>query len=671
LQRDDEAKSSYVRSVAERFKLRRRTFSQEKGVIDMVEAETQNQSHVFQADVARLLHLLVHSVYSDRDIFLRELISNGADACEKLRYEALADPSKTEDGAGFVIGVEIDKEARTLAVTDNGIGMSHADLTDALGTIARSGTRAFLDRLAADAKDDAVVGQDLIGQFGIGFYSVFMVADRVSVETRRAGTNEAFLWTSDGKGSFGIAPMALDKAPKRGTRVALHLNDASDLYLEVDQVERIIREHSSAVAVPIELIAAPGEAARRVTDGSALWTKPKSAVTEAEYAEFYRTFAGQFDEPAMTIHWRAEGRHEYTVLAFVPGSRPFDLFDPGRQGRTKLYVRHVLISQDIEIVPRWLRFVRVLVDSADLPLNLSRELIQESSILAAIKRAAANRIIQELTKLAEEQPEAFAKVWDHFGAVLKEGLYEDPERRDAIFKLARFTTSTHSEGERTLADYVAAFRPNQTAIYYLAGEDLKRLAASPQIEGFRARGIEVLLLPDPIDAFWVSTALGFDGKPFKSVTQGAADIKSIDLVEGAQAPSPSPSSAAQATLFALMKQVLEDAVSEVRASDRLSESVACLVAADNGFDRRLERMLAEHGQLANASKPILEINPTHPLVATIAARVTDFDKEALVDIIWLIFDEARLMDGDKPADAASFSARLTRVLLKAAAPPAK
>jgi molecular chaperone HtpG len=634
----------------------------------MVEAETQSQSHVFQADVARLLHLMVHSVYSDRDIFLRELISNGADACEKLRYEALADPGKTEDGTGFAIGVEIDKEARTLAVTDNGIGMSHADLTDALGTIARSGTRAFLDRLAADAKDDVVVGQDLIGQFGIGFYSVFMVADGVAVETRRAGTDEAFLWTSDGKGSFSIAPMPLDKAPKRGTRVVLHLNDASDLYLEVDQVERIIREHSSAVAVPIHLIAAPGEAARRLTDGSALWTKPRSAVTEAEYTEFYRAFAGQFDEPALTVHWRAEGRHEYAVLAFVPGSRPFDLFDPGRKGRTKLYVRHVLISQEVEIVPRWLRFVRVLVDSADLPLNVSREMIQESSVLAAIKRAATNRIIQELTKLAEDQPEAFAKVWDHFGAVLKEGLYEDPERRDAIFKLARFATSTHPGGGRTLADYVAALRPNQTAIYYLAGEDLKRLAASPQIEGFRARGIEVLLLPDPIDAFWVSTALGFDSKPFKSVTQGAADIKSIELVESAQAPS--TPSAAQATLFALMKQVLEDAVSEVRASDRLSESVACLVAADHGFDRRLERMLAEHGQLASASKPILEINPTHPLVATLATRVTDFDKDALADIIWLIFDEARLMDGDKPADAASFAARLTRVLLKAAALPA-
>jgi molecular chaperone HtpG len=641
----------------------------------MAEAETQSQSHAFQADVARLLHLMVHSVYSDRDIFLRELISNGADACEKLRYEALADPAKTADGAAFAIRVELDKEARTLAIIDNGIGMSHADLTDALGTIARSGTRAFLDRIAADTQnksedkakeDSAAVGQDLIGQFGIGFYSAFMVADRVEVTTRRAGTDDVFLWTSDGKGSFTITQLPLDNAPARGTRVVLHLNEASGDYLEVDQVERIIREHSSAVAVPIEIVAAPGEEPRRLTDGLALWTKPKSAISAEEYTEFYRTFAGQFDEPALTVHWRAEGRHEYTVLAFVPGSRPFDLFDPGRTGRSKLYVRHVLISQEAEIVPRWLRFARVLVDSADLPLNVSRELIQESSVLAAIKRAVANRLLQELTKLAEENPESFAKVWEHFGGVLKEGLYEDPERRDAIFKFARFTTSRDPDGKRTLAEYVASLRENQTAIYYLLGDDLKRLAASPQLEGFRARGIEVLLLPDPIDAFWVSSALGFEGKPFKSVTQGAADIKSVALADGAETPSQEPSSAALATLFVLMKQVLDASVSDVRASDRLSESVACLVAAEHGLDRRLERMLAEHGQLGAASKPILEINPTHPLVATLLPLVDHADKDGLADMIWLIFDEARLMDGEQPADAAQFAARLTRVLLKAA-----
>jgi molecular chaperone HtpG len=622
------------------------------------------ESHAFQADVARLLDLMVHSVYSERDIFLRELVSNGADACEKLRYEALADPSLIAQDSSFLITISLDKSARTLTVVDNGIGMSEVDLAQSLGTIARSGTRAFLDSLT----EDAPVGKDLIGQFGIGFYSAFMVAEGIDVETRRAGANEAFLWSSDGKGTFSIAPLALEAAPARGTRVILHLKEQASEYLEPERIERVLREHSSAITVPIAFVDSLGKEARRLTDGSALWTRPKSAVSADEYNEFYRSLCGQFDEPALTLHWRAEGRHEYTVLTFVPGSPPFDLFDASRKGRGKLYVRHVLIAEDAEILPSWLRFVRLVVDSADLPLNVSRELIQESAVFSAIKKGVANRVVQELTKLSETDAEAYAKIWKNFGAVMKEGLYEDPERRDALFKLARFATSVDLDGRRTLTEYVAALRPNQTAIYYLAGDDIKRLEASPQLEGFRARGIEVLLLPDPIDAFWVSTAAGYEGKPFKSVSQGAADIASIPLKEGAAAPA-EPPSAALATLFALMKQELDEVASDVRASDRLSESPACLVAADQGLDRRLERMLAEHGQLKNASKPVLEINPKHPLIAALAAKVGRRDKVALNDAIWLVFDEARLMEGEKLADAAGFAARLTRILLKAISEP--
>ncbi len=628
-----------------------------------------SQSHAFQADVSRLLDLMVHSVYSERDIFLRELVSNGADACEKLRYEAIANPALVGDDSNFLITVTLDKELRTLTVADNGIGMSQEDLTQALGTIARSGTRAFLDRLNTEGKDDAA-GKDLIGQFGIGFYSAFMVADRIDVETRKAGSDEAFLWSSDGKGTFSIAPLALDKAPARGTRVILHLKEGASEYLEASRVEHILREHSSAITVPIALVEAPGQEPRKLTEGSALWTKPKSAITQEEYTEFYRDLSGQFDEPALTLHWRAEGRHEYTVLAFVPGSRPFDLFDSSRKGRGKLYVRHVLIAADADLLPSWLRFVRIVVDSADLPLNMSRELIQQSPVFAAIKKAVANRVVQELTKLEESDPEAFGKIWANFGAVLKEGLYEDPERRDVLFKLARFTSTADLDGKRTLAAHVAALRPNQTAIYYLNGDDVKTLAASPQLEGFRARGIEVLLLADPIDAFWVSSAAGYDGKPFKSVSQGAADIKAIPLLEGKEETAAEPPSAALASLFVLMKQELADAVSDVRASDRLSESPACLIAPEHGFDRRLERILAEHGQLREASKPVLEINPSHPLVAALAAQVGHADKAALADIIWLVFDEARLLDGEKPVNAADFAARLTRVLTKAVAEPA-
>jgi molecular chaperone HtpG len=610
---------------------------------------------------------MVHSVYSDRDVFLRELLSNAADACEKLRYEALADPALAPDS--FAIRIALDKNAQSLAIEDNGIGMSHQDLTDHLGTIARSGTRAFLDRLGTGS-GDAVEGEDgrekldLIGQFGIGFYSAFMVADRVDVFTRRAGSHDAFHWSSDGKGTFSIERLEGDEAPVRGTRVVLHLNETSKDYLETGQIERIVREHSSALTVPIELVEEKGGELRKISDGAALWTKPKAAITEHDYKEFYQTLGGVFDDPALTIHWHVEGRQEYTVLAFVPGSQPFDLFDPARPGRAKLYVRHVLITDDAEVLPRWLRFVRLVVDSADLPLNVSRETIQQSPVFTAIKKAVTNRVLQELVKLAESDKDKFAKVWEHFGAVLKEGLYEDPERRDALFGMARFATSTSPEGGRGLKDYVAGLQTNQTAIYYLLGEDLSRLSVSPQIEGFRARGIEVLLLPDPVDAFWVATAVGFDGKPFKSVTQGAADIKSIPLKEQPDAAAAEPQAAAGlATLYALMKLVLGESVEDVRASDRLSTSPACLVASDSGPDRQLERMLAASGRLGPASKPVLEINPGHPLIRALAMKIGAPDKEKFEDIIWLLFDEARVMEGEKPADA--FAARLTRVLLDA------
>jgi molecular chaperone HtpG len=627
-----------------------------------------SQPQAFQADVAKLLHLMVHSVYSDRDVFLRELLSNAADACEKLRYEALKDPAFAPDS--FVIRISIDKDAQSLAIEDNGIGMSQEDLNAHLGTIARSGTRAFLDQIRTEAGEgaDAREKLDLIGQFGIGFYSAFMVADRVDVFTRRAGSSEAFHWSSDGKGTFSIVPVADDEIPVRGTRVVLHLNEASKDYLEAGRIERVVREHSSALTVPIELIEKAGGEPRRISDGAALWTKPKAAITEHDYKEFYQTLGMMFDEPALTLHWHVEGRQDYTVLAFVPGSPPFDLSDPSRAGRAKLYVRHVLITDAAEVLPRWLRFVRLVVDSADLPLNVSREMIQESPVFAAIKKAVTNRVLQELVKLAENDKEKFAKVWEHFGAVLKEGLYEDPERRDALFDLARFATSTSPEGGRTLKEYIAGLQPNQTAIYYLLGEDLARLAASPQLEGFTAGGIEVLLLPDHVDAFWTTTAVGFDGKPFKSVTQGAADIKSIPLKEnpdeGVAAAEPSGSSLA--TLYALMKQVLGESVEDVRASDRLSSSPACLVASEHGPDRRLERMLAASGRLGTASKPVLEINPTHPLIRALASQIEAPDKEKFEDIIWLLFDEARVMEGERPADA--FAARLTRVLLGAVGP---
>ena len=619
----------------------------------------------FEADVSRLLHLMVHSVYSDRDIFVRELISNAADACEKLRYEALAKPELIEDGNPFAITLSVDPDKKTLTFSDNGVGMSRQELVEALGTIARSGTRAFLEQLAAQSPDkEAKEATSLIGQFGIGFYSSFMVAEEVTVDSRRAGASEAWRWTSDGKGAFTIAPLAIEDAPTRGTRVVLHLNDASHEYAEASRMERIVREHSGAIAVPIDIVDKPGAEPRRIGDGAAIWAKAKSDVTPEQYTEFYRSLSGQYDEPALTAHWRAEGRHEYTVLAFIPGSRPFDLFDPARKGRNKLYVRRVLITQDADLLPSWLRFVRLVVDSADLPLNVSREMIQESAVFNAIRKGVTNRIMQELTKLAENEAEKFAKVWEHFGSVIKEGLYEDPERRDALYKIARFVSTKHPAGDRTLADYVKDLRENQTAIYYLTGEDAKRLAASPQLEGFRARGVEILLLADPVDAFWVSTAAGFEGKPFKSISQGDADIKAIPFVEGATPPA--EATAEVATLIAYIKQTLEGEIADARASARLTDSVACLVAPEFGPDRQLERMLAAHGRVGERVKPVLEVNATHPLTAALAKRFKDNADKALVDdAAWLILDEARLVDGETLKDAPAFAARLRRVMEKA------
>ena len=620
------------------------------------------QSHTFEADVAKLLHLMVHSVYSDKDVFLRELISNAADACEKLRYEALSNPALLGEDQKGTIRITLDADARRITIADNGIGMSAEEMIEALGTIARSGTKAFVERLETAQQAE---GSQLIGQFGVGFYSTFMVADKVEVFSRRAGSDIANVWSSDGKGSYTVAPASLDEAPARGTRVVLHLMEDAKSYAETYTIENLIKTHSGHVPVPILLADKPDAEPQQIGDGAALWTRPKSDISEADYTDFYRSVAGQFDDPALTIHFRAEGRQEYTMLAFVPGSRPFDLFDPQRKGRMKLYVRRVLITDEADLLPGYLRFVRGLIDSADLPLNVSREMIQESPLLTAIRKAATGRVLGDLDKLATSDAAAYAKVWENFGSVLKEGLYEDFERRDALLGLARFK-STASGGEwRSLKDYVAGLKDNQTAIYYLAGDDAKRLENSPHIEGFRARGIEVLLLSDPVDSFWVTSALGFEGKPFKSVTQGAADLDLIPLAEKPEEQTPEVS-AAIASYIAYLKTTLGDDVSDVRASERLTSSAVCLVAPDNGMDKRMEQILASSGKLDGAlQKPILEINPRHALVTRLAtARESGGDAALIESATRLLLDEARILDGTVPTDPTGFAERLSQVLAK-------
>ncbi|CAH0498499.1 molecular chaperone HtpG [Sphingomonas paucimobilis] len=617
------------------------------------------ETRSFETDVAKLLHLMVHSVYSDKDVFLRELISNAADACEKLRYEMLSHP---ELGSGELprITVTLDPDQRRLIVEDNGIGMNEAEMIEALGTIARSGTKAFMERVAS-AKD--AEGAQLIGQFGVGFYSAFMVADKVDVFSRRAGGDTAAHWSSDGLGTYSVEIAELADAPTHGTRVVLELKEDAAQYAQRFNSEGIIKAQSGHVPVPIFLLEKPDAEPVQIGDGAALWTKPKSEISEEDYTDFYRSVAGQFDKPALTLHYRAEGLHEYSVLAFIPEMKPFDLFDPERHGRMKLYVKRVFITDEAEILPRYLRFVRGLVDSSDIPLNVSREMIQESPVLAAIQKGVANRLLSELEKLSTNDADAYQQFWMNFGAVLKEGLYEDYGRRETLLGLARFKTTTSGTEWRSLKDYVAAIKENQTAIYYATGPDLDRLASSPQLEGFRARGIEVLLLTDQVDSFWVTAGLDFEGKPFKSVTQGSADLGLIPLTEG-DAPAASTSDEVSG-FIEFVKEVLKDEVSDVRASERLTESAACLVAPEHGMDRQLEKLLAASGRGGTAARPVLEINPRHDLVQKLAGLAADADLRE--DSARLLLDEARIADGELPADPRGFAARLGRIWTKALA----
>lgn len=648
------------------------------------------QKRAFEADVSRLLHMMVHSVYSDKSVFLRELISNAADACEKLRYESIARPELVGDGSAKMhIDVRLDQTRRTLTIEDNGIGMTAAEMTDALGTIARSGTRAFMDDLKGAAPDTATQDKDddkpsseahLIGQFGVGFYSAFMVADRVDVYSRKAGDEAATHWSSDGKGEFTVEEANAADAPAYGTRIVLHLMANADEWLDADNVRRHIQDQSGHVPVPISLHftrpapqqddAAEAETPadenvdEQVVDGSALWTRARQDITADEYADFYRSTGGMYDDPAMTIHYRAEGRHEFNALLFTPSSRPFDLLDPERKGRVKLYVKRVFITDDAEILPRYLRFVRGVVDSADLPLNLSREMIQNSPVLRAISQNVTGRVLTELEKLAETDSEAYAKVWENFGAVIKEGVHEDFARQERLLGLARFKTTTSDGPWRSLKDYLADLRENQTAIYYITGDEAARIENSPHLEGYRARGVEVLLLTDPVDSFWVMGAPGFDGKPFRSVTQGGADLDLIPLKD-AEAEPQGEATPEVAAFIASVKEALGDAVSEVRASNRLTDSLVCLVAPGGGYDRHLERMLSGAGRIDQVTKPVLEINPHHEL-AGVLAMLPVTDEEFRLDVAHLLLDEAAILDGSQVSDASAFANRLTRLLTRAA-----
>ena len=622
----------------------------------MTTIDAAAESQPFQAEVAELLHLMVHSVYSETDIFLRELISNASDACDKLRYEAIASPDLIADGASPKIRIVPSKKANTLSVVDSGIGMDRQELIDNLGTIARSGTKSFLSRLS-EAKD----GAGLIGQFGVGFYSAFMVAERIVVTSRRAGTDEAFVWSSSGGAGFDIAPASEEDAKRidRGTEIVLHLKPDAAKYLETYEIRRIVGAYSDNIQFPIELVAEEGEP-RQINSASALWQRSKSDLKPEDYTQAYKSIAGAFDEPAMTLHYRAEGRQSYAVLLFSPSTKPFDLVEPSGKGKVKLYVRRVFITDDADLLPRYLRFIRGVVDSEDLPLNISREMLQNNPQLAQIRKAVTGRVVGELESLSDKEPETLAKIWDAFGSVIKEGIYEDYERREKLLALSRFTTTVGDK--RSLKQYVENLKPNQTEVYYLVGDSAERLKSNPKLESAAARGIEVLLLTDPVDAFWTSAPLDFDGKPLKSLSQGDVDFGLIPLQDdGAKEDANSKTDTDEAATIAAIKAALGDRVSDVRASQRLTASASCLVAGGHGLDRELERLLARQNRAAG-SKPVLEINMRHPLVAAVAqAAVVNGDA---ADLSFLLLEQAQILDGELPEDPAAFASRLNRLVLR-------
>jgi len=622
----------------------------------MTEKKNQEERHDFQAEVSRLLHLMVHSVYSEKEVFLRELISNASDACDQLRHLALTQPELAGDETDFGITITLDKSARTITISDNGIGMNHDDVVENLGTIARSGTQAFVEQLSGDAKKDT----SLIGQFGVGFYSAFMVADQVTVLTRKAGENAAWQWESDGMGAYTVAPA--EKAT-RGTDIVLHVREDADEYLDRSRLEHIIKTYSDHIAFPITLKeVGENEEGERVNEGQALWARPKSEITDEQYKEFYHHVSHGFDDPWLRVHYKAEGVIEYTVLLFIPSTRPFDLYDPARKPNVKLFVKRVFITDDCEdILPGYLRFLRGVIDSEDLPLNISREMLQNNPVVAKIRQAVTKRVLSDLEKQAEN-PEHYNKFWETFGPVLKEGIYEDAAQRDTILKLARFHT-TKSETPTSLADYVARMGEDQQAIYYVTGDDPETAKRSPQLEGFTSRGIEVLLLTDPVDDFWLQVVQEYEGKPLKSVTRGAADLKET-ATEEEKEDTDQPSQAAVGTLVAALKQALGDNVKDVRTSNRLTDSPVCLVADEGDLDMHLQKVLKAQNMAQDVPR-VLEINPRHPLIKQLSSMATESGAaDKLTDPAFLLLDQARIFEGEALPDPKGFISRLSAVMEK-------
>jgi molecular chaperone HtpG len=593
------------------------------------------EKHDFGAEVGRLLDLVVHSLYSEREIFLRELVANAADAMDRRRFEALTDPAIAPPSEAKVRIVP-DKDARTLLIADDGIGMAREELIDNLGTIARSGTRAFGAALASAKPEER---PSLIGQFGVGFYSAFMVADRVEVTSRKAGSEEAFTWASDGGGQFTIAPATRETA---GTDIVLHVKADADEYLDPIRLEAIVRKWADHITLPIT-IARDGKDLP-ANEGTALWRKLRADVSEQSYNEFYRHLGLMFDTPWATLHWRAEGMLEFYALLFIPGMKPFEPFDGDRDSHVRLHVRRMFITDKGELLPAWLRFVQGVVDTEDLPLNVSREMLQTTPILGRIRKALIGRVLSELKNRAKDA-EDYGKFWENFGSVLKEGVWEDAEHRAEIAPLLRFRSSAQ-DGWTSLPDYLS--RMQEGTIWYLAGDSPDALRASPQLEGFRAKNIEVLLLADSIDAFWPERLDSFEGKSLKSVTQAPAETGGDE-----DAPDISP-------LLAALKKALGEDVSDVRATSRLTDSAVILAAGERGPDLQMQRLLRRSGRAMMPSAPVLEVNPKHTLIEALSGKLED--EAVIAEAAATLLDLARVQEGDLPRDPAQFARRVSVLL---------
>lgn len=625
--------------------------------------ENHQETLKFSAEISKVLQLMIHSLYTNKDIFLRELISNASDACDKLRYEALTKPELLEGEGEIGINILLNKENKTITLLDTGIGMSREEMITNLGTIAKSGTQEFLSQLASSGKKDEASA--LIGQFGVGFYSSYMVADKVTVISTRAGSAESWQWESKGDGEFTIAPA--EKAP-RGTRITLHLKEGEDQYLDTFRLRHIAQTYSDHISFPISLTDEQEGNRETVNTGSALWTRAKNEITPEQYTEFYHHVAHSPDEPWLTLHNKVEGKVEYTNLLFIPSMKPFDLFHPERKRRVKLFVRRVFITEEnVEVVPAYMRFLRGIIDSQDLPLNISRETLQNNPMLAKIRESVVARTLSELKKKAEKDTESYMTFWNHFGPVLKEGLCESISPKEQILEVCRFY-STNAEGVQTtsLDDYIGRMKEGQEDIYYLTGERIETLRNSPQLEGFAARGIEVLLLCDHVDDFWVNVVTHFKGKKLHSVTRADIDLNAMGSTkEQEEQPKEKPATEKLEALCSRIREVLGANVKDVRATDKLSSSAACLAVEEGAMDFRLERFLIEQKQLSGASAKILEVNPTHPIISSLIGKLENSSASADVeDAIWLLFDQARIAEGEAIADMAAYTRRVQSLMAK-------